>query len=291
MQFNIRHRTTFEYEQLVSVAQHIMHLMPRDYEMQQRVAFAIHLDPEPSLQSLSQDYFGNWVHYMSLYEPHEHLIVESRARVDVLDQQPGLDAGAGRPWEDVASDLARSAAGALDASRFAFASPYIVTTPEIREYALASFTPNRPIFEATVDLTNRIFTEFEYQGGVSDVSTPVTEVLAMKKGVCQDFAHLEIACLRSLGLAARYVSGYILTHPPEGQEKLVGADASHAWLSMWAGDGLWIDFDPTNNVVPRGEHITIGWGRDYGDVSPINGCIVGGGAHEVTVGVDVTLVS
>jgi transglutaminase-like putative cysteine protease len=138
-----------------------------------------------------------------------------------------------------------------------------------------------------MDLTSRIYREFEYRGGVSDVSTPVRDVFAMRKGVCQDFAHLQIACLRSVGLAARYVSGYLLTHPPEGKEKLVGADASHAWLSVWCdGDG-WVDFDPTNNVIPNVEHITFGWGRDYGDVSPINGFIVGGGAHQIAVAVDV----
>ena len=138
-----------------------------------------------------------------------------------------------------------------------------------------------------MDLTGRIFHEFEYRGGVSDVSTPVREVFAMRQGVCQDFAHLEIACLRSFGLAARYVSGYLLTHPPEGKEKLVGSDASHAWLSVWSADAGWVDFDPTNNLIPDVEHITIGWGRDYGDVSPINGFIVGGGAHQVAVAVDV----
>ena len=138
-----------------------------------------------------------------------------------------------------------------------------------------------------MDLTSRIFREFEYRGGVSDVSTPVSEVFAMRQGVCQDFAHLMIAAVRSLGLAARYVSGYLLTHPPEGKEKLVGSDASHAWVSVFAGDLGWVDFDPTNNVIPGVEHITFAWGRDYGDVSPINGFIVGGGSHQVSVAVDV----
>ncbi len=138
-----------------------------------------------------------------------------------------------------------------------------------------------------MELTGRIFREFEYRGGVSDVSTPVRDVLAMRKGVCQDFAHLTIACLRSVGLPARYVSGYLLTRPPEGKQKLVGSDASHAWLSVWAGELGWVDFDPTNNMIPEAEHITVAWGRDYGDVSPINGFIVGGGAHQVSVAVDV----
>ena len=169
-----------------------------------------------------------------------------------------------------------------------FDSPYVVGNDDIHEYALQSFTPGRPILAATMDLTSRIFREFQYRGGVSDVSTPVSDVFAMRQGVCQDFAHLEIACLRSLGLAARYVSGYLLTRPPEGKEKLVGSDASHAWVSVFAGDAGWVDFDPTNNVIPGVEHITFAWGRDYGDVSPINGFIVGGGAHQVSVAVDVS---
>ena len=142
-----------------------------------------------------------------------------------------------------------------------------------------------------MDLTSRIFREFQYRGGVSDVSTPVSDVFAMRQGVCQDFAHLEIACLRASGLAARYVSGYLLTRPPEGKEKLVGSDASHAWVSVFAGDSGWVDFDPTNNMIPGVDHITFAQGRDYGDVSPINGFIVGGGAHQVSVAVDVSRAS
>ncbi len=176
----------------------------------------------------------------------------------------------------------------LEAYQFAFDSPYSVANDDVRDYALA-VVRRRPSRARGRDGSHRrgSIDEFEYRGGVSDVSTPVRDVFAMRKGVCQDFAHLEIACLRSLGLAARYVSGYLLTHPPEGKEKLVGADASHAWLSVWCRSNGWVDFDPTNNVIPNVEHITIGWGRDYGDVSPINGFIVGGGAHQVAVAVDV----
>jgi transglutaminase-like putative cysteine protease len=191
------------------------------------------------------------------------------------------------PWESVRERLDDEAA--LRAYEFAFDSPHAIVDEAVYDYAGLSFVPGRPVLEATMDLTARIFREFEYRGGVSDVSTPVREVFAMRQGVCQDFAHLQIACLRSLGLAARYVSGYLLTHPPEGKEKLIGSDASHAWLSIWAGDAGWVDFDPTNNVIPGIEHITLGWGRDYGDVSPITGFIIGGGgAHQVSVAVDVS---
>ena len=189
-------------------------------------------------------------------------------------------------WETVHEQLA--AYEALDAYELVFESPYVVGDDAIRDYALQSFAPGRPILAAAMDLTSRIFREFQYRGGVSDVSTPVRDVFAMRQGVCQDFAHLMIACVRSLGLAARYVSGYLLTRPPEGKEKLVGSDASHAWVSVFAGDAGWVDFDPTNNVIPGVEHITFAWGRDYGDVSPINGFIVGGGTHQVSVAVDVS---
>jgi transglutaminase-like putative cysteine protease len=199
-----------------------------------------------------------------------------------------IDLGASEPWVETRELLAAADDDPLlQAFQFAFDSPYSVANDDIRDYALQSFVGDRPVLEAAMDLTSRIYDEFEYRGGVSDVSTPVRDVFAMRKGVCQDFAHLEIACLRSIGLAARYVSGYLLTHPPEGKEKLVGADASHAWLSVWSRSNGWVDFDPTNDVIPNVEHITIGWGRDYGDVSPINGFIVGGGAHQIAVAVDV----
>jgi transglutaminase-like putative cysteine protease len=224
---------------------------------------------------------------LTVQQPHERLIVEARARLDVVAPDP-FDARAGAAWEDVLQALDRvSEPSALAAHEFRFDSPYVATSEDVHRYAAVSFAPGRPLLEAVMDLTGRIFSEFEYRGGVSDVSTPVRDVLAMRKGVCQDFAHLEIACLRGIGLPARYVSGYLLTRPPEGKPKLVGSDASHAWLSVWAGDLGWIDFDPTNNMVPGVEHITVAWGRDYGDVSPINGFIVGGGAHQVSVAVDV----
>jgi transglutaminase-like putative cysteine protease len=287
MLYDVRHQTTFSYGQTVSVAQHVLHLMPRESARQRRVAFLLNIDPEPTQQKASRDFFGNDVHYLTLQEPHKKLLVESRSRVDLRAAEHPLDSVQSQPWEQTASALTAAQPEAFEAQQFAFDSPYITGDREVRAFALQSFQPGRPVLDAAMDLTGRIFTEFEYQGGVSDVSTPVRQVLKMRKGVCQDFAHLQIACLRTLGLAVRYVSGYLMTHPPEGQTKLVGADASHAWLSLWAGPAGWVDFDPTNNVVPATEHITVAWGRDYGDVSPINGFIIGGGAHEVRVAVDV----
>jgi len=290
--YDIRHKTTFTYEEVVSVSHHVLHLAPRRHERQRTLDMAMRIDPVPALDSDGRDYFGNPVYYLTVQEPHERLVVDARARVEVLPMASELDLAASSRWEDVTEML--SGVGdetLLNAYQFAFESPYVVANDEVYDYALQSFFPDRPILEAAMDLTTRIYGEFEYRGGVSDVSTPVRDVLRMRKGVCQDFAHLQIACLRSLGLAARYVSGYLLTHPPEGQEKLVGSDASHAWISVWSAADGWVDFDPTNNLIPNVEHITVGWGRDYGDVSPINGFIVGGGAHQIAVAVDVNPVT
>lgn len=285
MRYSVRHRTTFVYEQPVSVSHHVLHLTPRNSDSQQLLSSTIDVDPRPTMISEGTDYFGNAVQYLTVSELHERLTIEARSMVRISD---GGDQTVppSPPWEDVRRTLRASERPALEAYEFVFDSPYAAATPEIAAFARESFRPARPVLEAALDLTRRIYTEFEYRGGVSDVSTPVADVLSMRQGVCQDFAHLQIACVRSLRIPARYVSGYLLTRPPTGRQKLVGADASHAWLSVWSGTG-WVDFDPTNNLVPGMEHVTVGWGRDYGDVSPINGFVVGGGQHEVQVGVDV----
>ncbi len=286
MIYDVSHKTTFTYEDMVSVSHHVLHLMPRQHPRQTTLATAMVVHPSPAVDSQGKDYFGNPVQYLTVQEPHERLVVDAHSRVEVRPTAAPLVLETSEQWEEVRARLPTDSA--LEAYEFSFESPHIVGTDEVYDYARTSFTPGRPILAATMDLTGRIFREFEYRGGVSDVSTPVREVFAMRRGVCQDFAHLQIACLRSLGLAARYVSGYLLTRPPEGKEKLVGSDASHAWLSVWAGREGWVDFDPTNNLIPNVEHITVGWGRDYGDVSPINGFIVGGGSHQVAVAVDVS---
>jgi transglutaminase-like putative cysteine protease len=284
--YDIRHTTTFSYEEVVSVSHHVLHLTPRRHPQQTCVDSATLVEPSPAVDSVGEDYFGNPVQHLTVQQPHKLLVVDAHARVEVRSAECPVVLDDSAPWELIRDQLADNEA--LAAYEYVFASPYVVGNEEIRDYALQSFEPGRPILAATMDLTGRIFREFQYRGGVSDVSTPVSEVFAMRQGVCQDFAHLQIACLRSLGLAARYVSGYLLTRPPEGKEKLVGSDASHAWVSVFAGDSDWIDFDPTNNAIPGVEHITFAWGRDYGDVSPINGFIVGGGAHQISVAVDVS---
>ena len=286
MLYEIRHKTTFNYEEIVSVSHHVLHLAPRRHPHQTCFESETVVDPRPAVASVGEDYFGNPIQHLTVQKPHKELIVEAHSSVEVRPAAEKLVLEDSPPWETVREQLA--AHEALDAYELVFESPYVAANEAIYEYALQSFAPGRPILAATMDLTSRIFREFQYRGGVSDVSTPVSDVFTMRQGVCQDFAHLMIACVRSLGLAARYVSGYLLTQPAEGKEKLVGSDASHAWVSVFMGDAGWVDFDPTNNVIPGVEHITFAWGRDYGDVSPINGFIVGGGAHQVSVAVDVS---
>lgn len=291
MIYDVAHRTVISYEQIVTEAHHVLHLMPRDLPSQLRIAASVAVEPEPSQMVLNQDYFGNVTHHVNLQQPHDKLVLDAFSRVDVQPLAEAYELDTSPSWETIATQLANSEGAAIAAQEFIFDSPQVATSQQVRDFANQSFTPGRPILAVAMDLTGRIFDQFEYQGGVSDVSTPVAEVLEMRRGVCQDFAHLEIAALRSFGLAARYVSGYLLTHPPPGQEKLVGADASHAWVSVWAGELGWVDFDPTNRLIPNDEHITVGWGRDYSDVSPTNGFIVGGGEHEVSVSVDVSPVA
>ena len=205
-----------------------------------------------------------------------HSVVEVSPREDVVDPD------ASPAWEDVRSDD-----GFNVASEFRYPSPYVEPAPALAAFALESFTERRPLVAAAVALMHRIHDEFKFDPGSTTITTPATRVLEERHGVCQDFAHLEIACLRSLGLPARYVSGYLLTDPPPGQPRLVGADASHAWLSVWCPRNGWVDLDPTNAVLPDTRHVTIAWGRDYGDVSPLRGVVLGGGHHELYVGVSV----
>jgi transglutaminase-like putative cysteine protease len=203
---------------------------------------------------------------------------------------PSLEAVSSASWDDVAAQLrANLGAETFDVILYTCPSRHIRFSRAIYDFVRPSFPEGRPLLEGVLDLTARIYKTFTYQSGATDVATPIEEVLRTKRGVCQDFAHIEIACLRTLGIAARYVSGYLLTRPPEGQTKLVGADASHAWISVWVPEHGWVDFDPTNNVRPGEEHITLAFGRDFQDVSPVSGVLLGGGKHQVEVGVDVNL--
>lgn len=288
MLYDVSHRTTYRYSIPVSFSHHVLHLVPRQCTRQDTRRTMLSVMPTPTIHASSLDAFGNPLTFITLQERHTELALQVRSAIEVF--APGHpEPSATAPWDGVYDALLedRSEAG-LDALQYAFASPRVPASLDLEAYARVSFTPGRPLLEGALDLTARIFREFTYDAHATTVSTPVDEVFANRRGVCQDFAHLEIASLRSLRLPARYVSGYLLTRPPEGRERLVGADASHAWLSLWVPEYGWVDLDPTNNLLVGEEHITLGWGRDYGDVSLVKGAIFGGGAHKIEVAVDVT---
>jgi transglutaminase-like putative cysteine protease len=289
MLYEVSHRTTYRYSMPVSFSHHRVHLTPRPCPRQTCLRSALLISPTPTSHANSVDYFGNPVTYVTLQEQHIQLTLHARSVIDVSGVR-AADAEATMPWELVFETLLRdTGVEALDAIQYAFDSPYTVAkTADIAAYGERSFPPGRPVLAGALDLTRQIFTDFAYDPVATTVSTPLRDVFAARRGVCQDFAHLQIACLRALRIPARYVSGYILTIPPEGEEKLIGADASHAWLSVWCGAPVgWVDLDPTNNLLVSEEHVTLGWGRDFGDVSVVKGAIFGGGAHTIEVAVDV----
>ncbi len=287
MQYDVRHRTTYRYSQPVSISHHVLHLAPRYCDRQVVNQATIDIEPNPAVRNDAVDYFGNPVTFATIQQQHDELVIEANSRVEV---SPPARAAPSQTmaWDRVFRHLGRdTAAGNLAVLQFAFDSPYARANADLAAYARESFLPGRPVMEAALDLTRRIHADFNYKSGTTSVSTPVEEVFRLRRGVCQDFAHLELACLRALALPARYVSGYLLTRPPPGKEKLVGSDASHAWISVWCQEAGWVDLDPTNDTIAGDEHVTLAWGRDYGDISPVNGVIFGGGEHIIDVAVDV----
>ncbi len=287
MIYKISHRTTYKYKYPVSVGDHVACLKPRSFLHNQLRQYALCIQPSPITLTERVDYFGNLLCFFTIQEPHEELIVEAKSEVVIDGHAATKMSGRSLEWEASARSLPgdHSPAG-LEAHQFQFESPRIRIRPEFAAYALESFTPRRPMREALLDLTRRIHEDFRFDSKVTTVRTPTEEVFKKRRGVCQDFAHVQIACLRSINLAARYVSGYLRTYPPPGRPRLVGADASHAWISAYSIDEGWLDMDPTNNVAPSDGHVTLAWGRDYGDVSPLRGLILGGGGHSLKVGVD-----
>ena len=286
MIYKILHRTTYKYKYPVSVGNHVACLRPRSLPPHQSAASELHVHPAPETSIERTDFFGNTLSFFTIQEPHRELIVESRSHVDV-DGDTTARMQTTLPWEDAAAAVSTGQSEAdLEASQFRFESPRIRIRPEFAAYALQSFTPGRAMPEALFDLTSRIFRDFRFDAKSTTVRTPAEEVFKKRRGVCQDFAHVQIACLRSLNLAARYVSGYLRTYPPPGKPRLIGADASHAWVSAYCPGSGWLDMDPTNNVVPSDGHVTLAWGRDYGDISPLRGLVLGGGAHTLKVAVD-----
>ncbi|PLW76318.1 transglutaminase family protein [Cohaesibacter celericrescens] len=285
MRYRITHKTDYRYANSVAQSNHLVHLAPRQTKGQIVESHDLLISPVPAQKQDFLDYFGNPAAHLSIEDDHDILSITATSVITVERDQSKTLALSVASWEMV-RDMMREPKYATEAE-FACYSGFTTPTADIAAYGAQSFIPGRPLLEAVNDLTTRIFTDYEYNGTVTDASTPVTRVFELKGGVCQDFAHLQLACLRALGLPARYVSGYLRTYPPKGQPRLIGADASHAWISVWCPEAGWVDFDPTNNKMISDEHVILAVGRDFEDVSPISGIILGGGSHFVDVSVDV----
>ncbi len=287
VRYRIDHLTAYAYSQSVSVSHHVARLRPISGSGQTLLDFRLAIDPAPALHESDTDYFGNAVERFSIQEPHDRLAVTATSEVDVASVVPEV-AGVGPAWEEVAAGVARDRSPeGLAAYECRFPSEMIPVDPRYADYAGDSFAPGRPMLEAVMDLTLRIHGDFRFDPTATTVATPVGDVLARRRGVCQDFAHLQIACLRSLGLPARYVSGYVRTDPPPGQKRLVGVDATHAWVSVYCPGVGWVEFDPTNRRVAGSTHVRVAYGRDFGDVSPLRGTVVGGGSQQLSIAVTV----
>jgi transglutaminase-like putative cysteine protease len=270
--YRIIHKTVYTYFESVSVCHNVLRLAPRNTGLQVCKEVRVKIHPEPDTIAEYEDFFGNKVIYFSIEKEHGELTVNVHSEIEKIAVQQ-------RPLKD--------SLDAGEVSQFIFETTMTAVSAEISAYARVSFQPGRSVLEATTELMRRIYTDFNFTPGFTTVSTPLSVVMRERKGVCQDFAHLGIACARSAGLPARYVSGYIETISPPGVEKLIGVDASHAWFSVYIAGMGWVDFDPTNNVLPGDQHITIGWGRDYADIAPMKGIILSSGSHGLSVSVDV----
>ncbi|PWV60141.1 transglutaminase family protein [Plasticicumulans acidivorans] len=287
MNYRVTHRTTYRYSGRVSLCHNEARLLPRETPSQFVGETKLVIEPKPAIYHERRDFFGNRVVYFSIQDLHQVLKVTATSHITGAPRVLPPDA-ASPAWDEVARVVRRlPELGALEARQFMLESPFIRPSHELLDYARPSFAPDRPLLEAVLDLNRRIFKDFTYDPGFSTLATPLSQVLEERRGVCQDFAHLAIGCLRSLGLAARYVSGYLETLPPPGKERLVGADASHAWLAVFIPGLGWVDLDPTNDCLPGERHVTLAWGRDYSDVAPLKGVMIGGGTHALDVSVDV----
>ena len=287
MEYFVRHRTTYRYLQDVSHSWHLAHLRPRSTPLQSVQKSDVQLSLEAASHASREDFFQNPCEWFSIDQPHTQLeiVAESRVTVEPVPERASRDS---LPWEAVRTRLENPQDDEeRDTVQFQFDSPLTKVHSDITAYGTASFPPGRPMLAGAMELMNRIHKDFRYDTTVTDVSTPLDKVFEIRAGVCQDLAHVGIAAMRAIGLPARYVSGYLLTKPPPGRARLLGSDASHAWFSVWAPPFGWVDLDPTNNLVVGQSHVTASWGRDYADVAPVSGIILGGHDHVVEVGVDV----
>jgi transglutaminase-like putative cysteine protease len=287
MRYRVSHRTTYRYAHPVDLAQHLAHLRPRTLPGQSVARCDVVVEPATDARATHVDHFGNAVDSFRIDTAHQELVVEMRAEIDV-SLPPPPPAEATPLWTDLRDALAAPFPAEIAAAEFTHASPLVAPDEAALAYAKPSFPAGATILAGARDLTRRIRADFAYTPGATDISTPLAEVFARRVGVCQDFAHVQIAALRSLGLPAAYVSGYIRTYRDPGQAGLRGADASHAWVAVWCGaEAGWVHLDPTNDLVAHEEHVIVAWGRDFADVSPVRGIILGGGHH--TYGVEVEL--
>ncbi|WP_370261220.1 transglutaminase domain-containing protein [Limnobacter sp.] len=296
----VTHVTHYDYQQPAECAQQICILQPQEgtgmlagplRKGQRVIHHSLRIQPNPSTVQSRTDAFGNVVHHFELNYPQDHLEVHSEMEVEVLPQlHPGaIEDLPGPAWNKLVEGIRYRAGSSIHADhQFRFESKHVPLSEPMRDYGMLDFWPNRPVVASAKALMNRIYREFTYKSGSTTIHTTVIEVMQRREGVCQDFAHLMLSVLRSLGLPARYVSGYMLTDPPPGQARLLGADASHAWVSLWCGEDLgWVDFDPTNNQLPDTRYVTVAVGRDYADVPPMRGVVHGGGKHKLKVAVTV----
>ncbi|HEY9193090.1 MAG TPA: transglutaminase family protein [Methyloversatilis sp.] len=288
VRYHVLHETRYRYAHPVSLSRQLVHLTPRETPRQHTLTHRITVEPAPAERGTRCDYFGNRLEHFAVGTAHDELVVIAESTIDVIGRT-GSDAPVSPAWEFVRDRLRQvGPAPLLEPCQYLYASPHVEPLAALARYARLDFHRGRPLFESASALMERIHRDFEFDPEATTVSTPLETLLREKRGVCQDFAHLMIGSLRSLGLPARYVSGYLLTLPPPGQPRLVGADASHAWVSVFCPGAGWVDFDPTNCVQPDHQHITVAWGRDFSDVTPMRGVILGGGEHSVDVSVTVT---
>ena len=291
MKYRIRHVTHYEYEHKVSACYNRAQLLPRETPFQLVSTPRVVIHPTPSQGNRRIDYFGNRAYYFSIQEPHDTLSIqvttEITCKAERIDINKQLEYG--NTCEQVLALLndPRGNVETLYAREFRLDSPMIKASDSLREYAKGCFPPDKPFLTAVTDLSHKIYHEFEFESGATTVATPIEEVMAQRRGVCQDFAQVAIGCLRSLGYAARYISGYLETLPPPGEKRLQGVDASHAWFSVYSPGEGWFEFDPTNDSIPAYQHLVTAWGRDYSDVSPLRGVFFGGGGQKLAVSVDV----
>jgi len=290
MRFRVRHITHYKYSGRVSHCYNVANVVPRDTDRQRCLTNRITVSPTPSVTHKRTDYFGNKAFHFEIQKPHTELIItaDSEIQIDDRDRELDLDLGIsyGRALESLAASGSRAT---LESREFLLNSPMIESSAALAEYARPSFRPDSSLKACVNDLTRRIFSDFVYDPGFTTIATPLADVLAHKRGVCQDFAHLQVGCLRAMGIPAKYVSGYIETLPKPGEKKLVGADATHAWVAYFCPEEGWVEFDPTNNTLARSQHIVTALGRDYLDVTPVKGVIFGGGVAPVlAVSVDVS---